>query len=114
MEMVFTINTLQGQWSCDTMNRRCKSMYDKNYAEIFANKAYFAKIYPMGSRSKAGESLKLFCKELGVPEKLNFDGYKKELCKRTNFMIGFIREDIDYYISEHDLYNHNPVEGVIT
>ena len=67
----------------------------------------------MDSKSKAGYSLTLFCQELGVPRKLNFDGSKKQACKGGIFMKEVCRQCIDYNISEPDLHNQNLFEGVI-
>ena len=67
----------------------------------------------MDSKKKAGDALRLFCQEFGVPEKLTFDGSKEQTSKGTTFMKQIRRHDIDYHISEADLYNQNPVEGVI-
>ena len=51
-------------------------MDGNNYAQVFANEAYFAKVYPMDSRKNYGDTLKLFCQEFGLPDKINFDGSK--------------------------------------
>ena len=75
-DMMFERKTLRGQWSTDTMDGRCKSLDGNRYAQVFANKSYFSRIYPMDSKRKAGDSLRLFCQEFGVPEKLLFDGSK--------------------------------------
>jgi hypothetical protein len=56
---------------------RCKSKDGNRYGQIFENSAYFATIYPMDSKGKAGEALKTFCKEFGVPEEHRFDGSKE-------------------------------------
>ena len=40
----------------------------------------------MHSNIKAGDAFKMFCQELGVPEKLTFDGSKEQVCKGTTFM----------------------------
>ena len=40
------------------------------YAKVFVNNAYFAKLYPINSKKKGGDALKLFYKEFGVPEKI--------------------------------------------
>ena len=112
-DRVFKRKTLQGQWSSDTMEGRCKSLDGNKYAQVFANKAYFAKLYPMDSKSKAGDALNLFCQEFGVPEKLIFDGSKEQTSKGTTFMREIKKQGIDYHISEPDHHNQNPVEGVI-
>ena len=112
-DMMFERKTLRGQWSTDTMDGRCKSLEGNRYAQVFANKSYFSRIYPMDSKKKAGDALRLFCQEFGVPEKLQFDGSKEQTAKGTTFMKQIRRHDIDYHISEADLHNQNPVEGVI-
>ena len=105
--------TLSGEWSTDTMDGRCKSLGGNKCAQVFANKSYFAKIYPMDSKSKAGDALKVFCQEFGVPEKLTFDGSKEQSSKETTFMKEVRKQGIDYHISEPNLHNQNPAEGVI-
>ena len=61
-------------------------MYGNQYAQVFANKSYFDKVYPMDSNRKAGHALKLFGKMFGVPEKLTFNGDKEHACNGTTFM----------------------------
>ena len=112
-DRVFERKTLAGRWSTDTMDGRSKSLEGNRYAQVFANKSYFSRVYPMDSKSKAGNALRLFCQEIGVPEKLTFDGSKEQTGKNTEFMKQVRRHDIDYHISEADLHNQNPVEGVI-
>ena len=67
----------------------------------------------MDSKSKAGDILRLFYQEFGVPEKITFDGSKEQTEKNTTFMKQIRSHNIDYHISEADLHNQNPVEGVI-
>ena len=63
VDRVFQRKTISGEWSTDTMYRRCKSLDGNQYAQVFANKNYFAKLYPMDSKGKAGDALQMFCKE---------------------------------------------------
>ena len=84
-----------------------------HYSQVFANKAYFSKVYPMDFNSKSGEALKLFFQEFGLPKKLTFDGSKEQACKGNTFMKEVRRKGIDYHIREPDLHSHNPVEGFI-
>ena len=113
VDRVFQRKTLSGEWSTDTMYGRCKSLDGNQYAQVFANKNYFAKLYPMDSKGKAGDALKMFCKEFGVPESLTFDGSKEQTGKNTTFMKQIRSHGIDYHISEPDVKNQVPVEGVI-
>lgn len=112
-DRVFQRKTLAGRWSTDTMDGRSKSLEGNRYAQVFANKSYFSRIYPMDRKSKAGDALRLFCQEFGVPEKLTFDGSKEQNGKGTEFMKQIRLHDIDYHVSEANLHNQNPCEGVI-
>ena len=56
-DRMFTRKTLSGIWSTDTMDGRCKSLDGNRYAQVFANKSYFSRIYPMDSKKKAGDAL---------------------------------------------------------
>ena len=112
-DMMFERKTLRGQWSTYTMDGRGKSLDGNKYAQVFANKSYFSRIYPMDSKKKAGDALRLFCQEFGVPEKLTFDGSKEQSKKGTEFMKQIRTHNIDFHISEPDMHNQNPVEGVI-
>ena len=112
-DRMFTRKTLSGDWSTDTFDGRCKSHAGNKYAQVFANKAYFSRIYPMDSKKKAGDALKVFCQEFGVPERLTFDGSKEQNCKGTQFMSQVRKHNIDYHTSEAALHNQNPVEGCI-
>ena len=67
----------------------------------------------MDSKRKAGQALREFCKESGVPEHLTFDGSKEQCEKGTEFTKQIRTHNIDYHISEADLYNQNPDEGTI-
>ena len=56
-DRVFTQKTLARDWSTDTMDGWCKPLDGCQYAQIFANKHYFSRIYPMDSKCKAGDAL---------------------------------------------------------
>ena len=75
--MMFERKTLSGKWSTDTIDGKCKSLIGNRYDQVFANRGYFSKIYPIDKKGKAGQALKLFCQEFGVPESLTFDGSKE-------------------------------------
>ena len=112
-DRVFDRKTLSGTWSTDTMDGRSKSILGNRYAQVFANKGYFAKIYPIDKKSKAGDALKLFCQEFGVPESLTFDGSKEQNGKNTQFMHQIKSHKIDHHVSEPDIKNQVLVEPVI-
>ena len=112
-DRLFSRKTLPGDWYTDKMDARCKSLEGHKYAQVFANKAYFSRIYPMDSKRKAGDALRLFYQEFGVPERLTFYGSKEQGQAGTEFMKHILTHSIDYHISEAEFHNQNPVEGVI-
>ena len=112
-DRMFDRKTLSGEWATDTFDGRCKSLDGNRYAQVFANSKYFSRIYPMDSKSKAGDALKTFCQEFGIPHKLTFDGSKEQVKKGVTFMKTVKHYNIDYHIIEPDLHNQNPAEGVI-
>jgi len=112
-DRMFDHKTLAGRWSTDTMDGRIKSLDGNRHAQVFSNDSYFAKIYPMDTKSKAGKALREFCREFGIPQSLTFDGSKEQSMPGTEFMKSIRQYGIDYHISEADLHNQNPVEGVI-
>ena len=112
-DRMFDRKTLVGRWSTDTMDGRCKSLEGNKYAQIFANDKYFAKPYPLDTKSKAGDALKMFCRDYGIPEHLTFDGSKEQVNAGTTFMKTIRHYNVDHHISEPNLHNQNPVEGVI-
>ena len=95
------------------MNGRCKTLNGNRYAQVFANTQYFSRVYPMDSKGKAGDALRVFCQEFGVPETLIIDGSKEQTGKNSYFMKQIRTHDINYHVSEPDLHNQVPVEGVI-
>ena len=112
-DRMFEMKRLTGKWSTDTIDGRTKSLDGNRYAQIFANKQYFAKIYPMDSKGKAGDVLKIFCREFGIPDNLTFDGSKEQGEKNTEFMKQIRKHNIDYHIKEPYLHQQKPAEGVI-
>ena len=67
----------------------------------------------MDSKTKAGEALKVFCKECGVPYTLTLDGSKEQCKKGTTFMKEIRKHEFTYHISEPNMHNQNPLESVI-
>ena len=107
-DRMFFRKTLAGIWSTDTMDGRIKSLQGNRYAQVFANKGYFSKVYPLGNKSEAGDALKTFCAEFGVPEKLVFDGSKEQTGKNTEFMKQIKKHGIDFHIAKAERHNEVP------
>ncbi|KAI2498409.1 Reverse transcriptase (RNA-dependent DNA polymerase) [Fragilaria crotonensis] len=95
------------------MDGRSKSLDGNRYAQIVANKDFFAVAYPMANKSSAGESLRRFIHEYGRPEKLTFDGSQEQCGRKTQFMANVRKYAIDYHVTEPYRPNHNFAEGVI-
>ena len=95
------------------MDGKCKSLDGNKYAQVFANKGYFSKVYRMDKKSNAGDALRIFCQEFCVPERLTFDGSKEQRQKGTKFVHQIRTHDIDYHANEPFHLNQNTVEGCI-
>jgi hypothetical protein len=67
----------------------------------------------MDSKSKAGDALRTFCRKCGAPEKLRFDGSKEQTGKNTEFQRQTRKHNIQQHISEPNIHNQSPAEGVV-
>ena len=67
----------------------------------------------MDTKRKAGDVLCTFCQELGIPNKLTFDGSKEQGQRKTEVMKQIRKKDIDFHVIEPDRHNQNPCEGGI-
>ena len=112
-DRMYNRKRLSGEWLTDTMDGRVKSLDGNRYGQVFASKGYFAQIYPMGSKSQAGEALKTFCNEFGVPDRLISDGSKEQTGKHTEFVKQVRKHDIDHHVIEPERPNQNAAESVI-
>ena len=95
------------------MDARCKSLQGNRYAQVFANKDFFAIAYPMAKKSVAGDSLRQFIHDFGRPEKLTYDGSLEQNGPKTEFMSNVRKYAINHYTTEPYRPNHNFAEGVI-
>ena len=113
-DRVFENPLLRGQFYTNTLDGCCKSLDRNSYTQVFfANKDLFAVVYPMASKSMAGESLRQFVHDCGRPEHLTYDGSGEQCGKKTEFMLNIRKYSIDYHITECDRPNHDFAEGVI-
>ena len=79
VDRMFHWKSIAGEWSTDTIDGRYKSLDGNRYAQVFANRNYFSRIYPMDSKAKAGDALRTFCQKFGVPKRLTFDDSKQQM-----------------------------------
>ena len=104
---------LHGVVYTDTMHGHFKSLDGNKYTQIFATEDYFAVAYPMESKALAGDALKEFITDYGVPDKIIMDGAGDETGKRSTFIEQVQEHHIDYHATELERYNQSRVEGVI-
>ena len=67
----------------------------------------------MDTKRKTGDTLRTFCQEFGLPDKMTFDGSKEKGKKNTEFMKQIRKNDIDFNVIKPDRHNQNSCEGVI-
>ena len=68
----------------DTLNGKVTSLDGNKYAQVFATSDFFAKVYPMDTNAKAGDALKEFITDFGVPDKVVMDGASEQMEQKTN------------------------------
>ena len=112
-DRIFEKPLLRGDFYTDTMDGRCKSLNGNRYAQVMANKDFFAVAYPMTNKSGAGDALRQFINEYGRPEKLTFDGSQEQCGRKTEFMKNIRKYCVSHHVTEPYRPNHNFVEGVI-
>jgi hypothetical protein len=102
------------QFYTDTLFGKYKLVTNNTCAQLFANKSFFAKAYPMGKKSLAGSALlRQFIRDFGVPEKVTFDGSGKQTRPKTKFMKHVHDYAIDYHITEPNRPQQNRAKTVI-
>ena len=104
---------LRGDFYMDSMDGRCKSLNDNQYAQVMANKDFFAVAYPMTNKLGAGDALHQFINAYGRPKKLTFDGSQEQCGRKTKFMKNIRKYCISHHVPKPYRPNHNFVEGVI-
>ena len=95
------------------MNGRYKSLDGNKHAQIFANESFFATAYPMEHKSSAGQALKQFISDFGIPDKLVCDGAAEQVGKQTEFQSTVWKHAIDLHVTEPHRHNQSMVEGVV-
>ena len=97
----------------DMMHGHFKSLDGNRYAQVFATENFFAAAYPMEAKSMAGDALKEFITEFGVPDKVVMDGAAEQTGRKTTFMQQVRKHHIDFHLTKPERYNQSQVEGVI-
>ena len=97
----------------DAMGGRHKSLDGNKYAQVFANDSFFAVSYPMDKKSSAGQALKQFIADFGIPDQIVCDGLGEQMGKRTEFTATVRKHSIDIHLTEPDRHIQSKVVGVI-
>ena len=97
----------------DTLNGKVTSLDGNKYAQVFVTSDFFATVYPMDTKAKAGDALKEFITDFGVPDKVVMDGASEQTGRKTTFMQQLRKHHIDFHITEPERYNQSKAEGVI-
>ena len=84
-DRMFERPRIKGVVYTDTMDGQYKSLDGNGHAQVFANKDFFAVAYPIEKKSGAGDALKQFISDYGVPDTILCDGLKEQTGKRTTF-----------------------------
>ena len=68
----------------------------------------------MDRKGKAGEALRVFCQEFGLPERLTMDGAKEQIGSNSEFMHQIRKNDIDFHVIEPERHNSKPFPAYIS
>ena len=97
----------------DTLFGQCKSISNNTCAQIFANESYFVKAYPMERKSMAGQALRQFICDFGVPEQLTSDGASEQTGPKSEFMQNVRKYEVEHHVSEPHRPQQNRAESLI-
>jgi hypothetical protein len=78
---------LNDTFQADTMFSGIRSLWGNTNAQLFTN-GNFVHLEPMERKSQAGEALLSMVNEVGIPDKVIFDGAKEQTGKQSDFMKG--------------------------
>jgi hypothetical protein len=113
VDQYFEQNTFRSHVYSDTMDRRVVSVDGNRCGQVFATNDFFYEIYPMATKDLAGEGLKEFISDYGVPELLTFDGSKEQGKPKTGFMKQIKKHNTKYHVQEPHRSYQNAAKGVI-
>ncbi len=110
---MFQAPRLEGTWATDTMDMRCNSTHGERCCQVYANRMFFAKAYPIPKKSDCHETLNSFVNDYGAMDLLVSDGSAEQCGPHTEFQKKIQKYQIQHKRSEKDRSNQNPAEGVI-
>ena len=110
-DRMFIPPRIRGKIYTGTMNGRYKSLDGNKHAQTLANESFFATTYPIEDKSSAGQSLKQFISDFGIPDKLVCDGAAEQVGKRTEFQSTVWKHAIDLHVTEPHHHNQSKSES---
>ena len=93
---------IRGTIYTDSMGGQHKSLDGNKYAQVFANDSLFAVSYPMDKKSSAGQALKQFIADFGIPDRIICDGLGEQTGHRTECTATVRKHGIDIHLTEPD------------
>ena len=103
---------LQTTFYTDTMLYKTKSLGQNVCAQVFTDGTYVT-AYPLKSKSEAGQALKLFAEDVGIPNELTSDNAKEMTGGDTEFVKTARRLNIKLKTIEPHTARQNKAERVI-
>jgi hypothetical protein len=113
VDRMFEPNRLSGTFATDTMDMRCNSMHGERCCQVFANKEFFAAVYPTERKGDAYEPVDWFVQDYGAPETLISDGANEQVGRNSKFQAKLRKHGIRHKTAEKERSNQNPAEGTI-
>ena len=108
----WNVRRLPGRWFADTMFMDVKSLEGNKCAQLFTNNKYVF-VYPMVSKSQAGQALQTFIQLVGVPDHLTYDNAKEQVQPGTDFAAAVRKHHINYHHIEPYKHRENRAEPEI-
>ena len=97
----------------DLLHGHFKLLDGNKYSQIFATEDFFAAAYLMETKAMAGDVIKAFISDFGIPDKIAMDGVGEQAGKKTTFMEQVRKYHIDIHLMELECYNQSRDEGII-
>ena len=104
---------IQGVVYTDMMDGQHKSLNGNKFAQVFATDFHFSAVYSIESKRYAGDALKQFIADFGVPDKIICDSSKEQTKRGMTFMEQVRKHHINIHTTKPNQHNQSKVEGVI-
>ena len=112
-DLFYQKKRLNSHFYSDTYFARTKSLHGNTCAQVFGNRDQFVDVYPMSTKSHAGNALKQFISDWGVPSELTFDNAWEQTKPGSEFMKIITKHDIKWHTSEPYRPDQNAAESII-